>query len=404
MIDKPKIRPVEAFPVEISNRKMLALRDPVKIATDTIFISDELLFILQLFNGINSCAEIQTHYSRQFNQPLDRQQLNRIIQNLDEKLFLDSDNFQLHQAKLVAEFRQLDIRPPALADQSYPKQPEELKNKLTGFFNSINHHDHEFKDQHIKALIAPHIDIQAGGETFAHAYNSLTSALPIELFIIFGTGHNGISHSFSCTDKDFETPLGIVKTDKSFLKQLQDRVGFDIYAEEILHKNEHTIEFQTIFLQHLFGRTSNWQIVPILCSFGPQLVQPDRPENYMIQNFLNALRQLIRESGKRTCVIASADLAHIGLRYGDTFSPTEDDIQSLRNKDLKTLKFAEQLDISQFVASVSEDENQRRICGFPPIYSTLKVIEATKGKLLHYDCVSVDQSNSIVSFASMTII
>ena len=45
--------------------------------------------------------------------------------------------------------------------------------------------------------------------------------------------------------------------------------------------------------------------------------------------------------------------------------------------------------------------SQRRISGFAPIFSLLRLIEAEKGEVLRYDRGITDQYNSTVTFASM---
>ena len=406
-MEHPKLRPVEAFPLEISGRQMIALRDPARIARDTVFVSEDLLFILQFFDGKHSLTDIQQQYFQHFHHLISEEQINRVVFDLDKRLFLESDYFKTYKATLMQEYRQMPTRAAAFAGQSYAEQPEALRKQLADFFQSARAQlnsgldDVAIENNHLKGLVVPHIDIQAGGITFAAGYTVLAQTPPNDIYIILGTGHNGISNAFACSDKDFDTPLGVVKTDKSFLRSLQSKLEQDIFTEELNHKNEHTIEFQTIFLQYLFGKHDNWRIVPILCSFGPQLVQNDAPESKAIHDFLNALKQTIQETQLRVCVIASADLSHIGQRYGDAFQPDQKVLLELNQKDRRTLEFIEKMDVTSFVVSVAEDEQERRICGFPPIYSLLKLIDANHGKLLHYDHVSVDQFHSTVSFASI---
>jgi AmmeMemoRadiSam system protein B len=64
------------------------------------------------------------------------------------------------------------------------------------------------------------------------------------------------------------------------------------------------------------------------------------------------------------------------------------------------LKYAENLDAEGFHNSIQKDNNSRKICGYPAIYTMLNVIEASEGKLLKYSQYK-DQTNSTVSFASM---
>lgn len=404
MITHPKLRPVEAFPVEINQKELVALRDPASLASDTIVISPDVLFVLHYFDGLHSIEEIQQKYFEQFNEFLSEAQLNEIIQSLDARGYLDSPAFEKIYQALLQEYRMQRIRSAAHAGNSYPAEKDDLKSRLANFFSNAAQRvplEASLDGKLIQGIVAPHIDIQAGGDSFAAAYQYFRDAEPADFYLILGTGHQGIQQFFSCSNKDFETPLGTVKTDREFLQSLQDKVDFDIFGEELLHRTEHTIEFQTIFLQYLFGDQPNWKIIPILASFSPQMVQAGALENSFIRKFLSALKLTIQEAGKRVVIIASADFAHVGPRYGDRMQPSPEFIKQLERKDLATIDLLEQLDTRQFCSNVQKDEFERRICGFPPIFSMLNMFEATQGKLLTYDSVEVDDQCSTVSFASM---
>lgn len=402
-MEKPQLRPVEAFPVEMSGQTMIALRDPSRIAPETLIISEDLLHILQYFDGRHSISDIQSIYRQQYNVHIPEEQLQQIIVDMDQRLFLESPSFRQHQQKLIQEYRNLPYRPMALAGQSYSLAPEALREELKKFFVTVNGQNSAVtipKADHVKGLILPHIDIQAGGETFALGYDLLAKTEPVDLFVILGTGHNGINNAFACSNKDFETPLGMVKTDKDFLEKLQSELMDDIYAEEILHKSEHTIEFQTVFLQYLFGNRPDWEIVPILCSFNTFMLENGAWGN-KIRKFIQALKKTMKISQKKICVLASADLAHIGRRYGDQFNPDEAYLNSIKAKDIESLQLAGKMNTSGFLDSIRQDEDERRVCGFPPIYTMLETINAKQSHLLHYNQVAVDNQNSTVSFASM---
>src|SRR4030042_836439 len=85
-----------------------------------------------------------------------------------------------------------------------------------------------------------------------------------------GTGHSLGASFFSMTAKDFETPLGRVRTDKSEVRRLISASGPLAAPDDFSHRSEHSLEFQLIFLQRLFG--SDFTLLPILCgSFQDEL-------------------------------------------------------------------------------------------------------------------------------------
>ena len=92
----------------------------------------------------------------------------------------------------------------------------------------------------------------------------------------------------------------------------------------------------------------------------------------------------MKESPGRICVIAGADLAHVGRRFGDSSGPTEQSLQRVEREDRIFLNLVEQGDAEGMFRSIAEENDRRRVCGYPPIYMTLRCIDDPQGKLLQY--------------------
>jgi hypothetical protein len=103
-------------------------------------------------------------------------------------------------------------------------------------------------------------------------------------------------------------------------------------------------------------------------------------------------------------VIAGADLAHVGRRFGDAFDISEDVVKEVRKRDAQDLVYAEWMEPEKFYASVMQDGNERRVCGLRCIYAALRTLEgvASRGKALCYGYAH-DPAGGIVSFASMAL-
>ena len=170
-----------------------------------------------------------------------------------------------------------------------------------------------------------------------------------------------------------------------------------------VHRDEHSIGFQTVFLKYLYGQKKNFNIVPILCSsFGEaDKNETDSRQAYQFKEFVSSLKETIKESKKKICIIASVDLAHVGSRFGDTELQDDAYLDTLRSDDINMLKYVENLDVDGFNNSVQKDHNSRKICGYPAINTLLNVIDASESKLLKYSQYA-DDTNSTVSFASMS--
>ena len=70
-------------------------------------------------------------------------------------------------------------------------------------------------------------------------------------------------------------------------------------------------------------------------------------------------------------------------------------------RDLEMLKQVEELQAEGFAQYIQKESDRRRISGFSPIYSLLRLIHAEKGQVLRYDRGITDQYNSTVTYASM---
>ena len=172
--------------------------------------------------------------------------------------------------------------------------------------------------QPLRCLIAPHIDLHRGGHSYGWAYGHLALCPKPETVIIFGTAHASPPVPFILTRKSFETPFGTITTDGDAVDRLARSCKWNPFEYELLHRTEHSIEFQVLMLSYLYGNSI--KIIPILCGsyYGNSNKTPqDFPE---IEAFLNEGRVILQELGDSALVICGADLAHVGTRYGDVFS------------------------------------------------------------------------------------
>ncbi len=403
----PKLRSVEPVPVMVRGRQAIGLKDPLQLGEGMVCVQREALAVLALLDGKHTLRDIQERLTRQSGQLVFLENIQTILDKLDEALLLDDARFrQAFQVK-VEDYRKRPFRPSSHAGLSYSANAEDLKRELDELFTGDGGPglpDFFSGTERPKGLVAPHIDVRAGGRCFAQAYHALATGQPSDVYVILGTGHAGVEGMFTATTLDFQTPLGLAHTDRDFIDALSEELGRDAAAEEILHATEHVIEFQLIFLQHIMSGRHSFSIVPILCSLPHQIFDQDgipQPNRPIFDQFCHALREVCRKSSKSICFVASADLAHIGPRYGDTFVPHQGTISDVLKKDSEALAHVERLDVKAFIRSVALENDSRRICGFPPITTMLHCMDATEGRLLSLDFAQVDDRNSFVSFTSM---
>jgi hypothetical protein len=122
-------------------------------------------------------------------------------------------------------------------------------------------------------------------------------------------------------------------------------------------------------------------------------------EDARVSEFTSALRKAVADSGKRVCYSAGADLAHVGPRFGDEHPISDGFLKLLESDDRRMLEHVEAVDADGFFENIRADGDRRKICGMPPIYTMLSVMEAREGRLLKYQYFP-DPAGT-VSFASM---
>lgn len=279
------------------------------------------------------------------------------------------------------------LRPATLAGVSYPADPPMLRALLDGFLARI---PGPRSGGDARLVIAPHVDFARGGLCYAHAYREVARSRA-DLFVVFGTAHATPPCPFTLTRRDYATPLGPLPCDRALAGRLAAEVGeAPLFAAEACHDEEHSIEFQAVWLRHLFPRRAI-RMLPVLCSSLAHLPDPALATD----RFLSALRRLL--AGRAVCFVAGADLAHVGPSYGDPRPPGAAALAALAAEDRATLGLVASGDAAAFHADAASSDARRRICGTAPIYAALRAA-GTGARLLHYRQWS-DGADS-VSFAA----
>jgi AmmeMemoRadiSam system protein B len=403
----PLLRPVEAFQVQMNGENLVCLRDPEALAEQPVFLNRTLLFLVSRMDGKHTLREIQADYFQATSDILPMETLESLVAQLDEQHYLDSPAFRSFHRTLVQTFRDAPSRPAHHAGTAYPELDEALVSQIQSYFvhpegpgNSLPADGSE----PLRGLIAPHIDFARGGPSYAHAYRALADHPGADTFIIFGTCHAAMPQRFSISRKDYETPLGKATADKDFVARLSDRLGHE-YGDEFSHRSEHSIEFQAVFLRYILRDKQEFKIVPILVSSFHDIFLAGRKaeEDPEISKVVSAIRETMAENPGRICIIAGADLAHVGLRFGDSSGPTESSLREVEKDDRTFLRLVEDGDAEGVFQSIAADHDRRRVCGYPPIYMTLRCIDLPKGKLLQYRQWSDLDAGAAVTYSALAL-
>jgi AmmeMemoRadiSam system protein B len=400
----PKVRPLEAFPLQVEGKEMFGLKDPIGISPEIVFVPPEAFFLISLMDGSNGLRDIQAAYMRKYGTLLFSDKIAELIAQLDSYFLLENRHFDDHLQHIRDEFKEADTRKAAFAGRGYEDDPAMLKTQLTGYFTEQGGPGlpgDGAEKKVLRGFVAPHIDFARGGTCYAHAYKALGESHTADLFCILGTCHTPMRNPFAFTRKAFETPLGRVEVAKDIVEECAQRLPFDPFHDEFSHRTEHAIEFQVVFLQYLLGKR-DFMIIPILCnSFHDMILGGISPMEYpLYQDAVSILKERLAPHPS-LCLVASADLAHIGPQFGHQETVTPGVLAEVKAKDDQMLGHVANLQGEEFYRFILQEKDRRNICGLPPIYALLHLIEAQKGEILNYQQWHDPQGKGAVTFASM---
>jgi AmmeMemoRadiSam system protein B len=388
---------LEFFPLQHQGRQLILIRDHLGLAPEGKAIDVALYRFMALLDGKTTIRDIQTVLMREHGGVLvGSEEVKGLLAHLDESFLLDSDRFRQAGDRIVEEFAAKEVRSCSHSGKAYPDNPLELSRKLDDIMGlSPSSRTPEGRPV---ALVSPHIDISVGAKGYASAYRCLENVSP-ERVVVLGVGHQGFQGLFALTDKDFVTPLGSARAEKTSLENLREAGKEVIAPNDFAHKAEHSIEFQVIFLQHLL-KNRPFRIIPILCgsllSSLPEYTRSAYREK--ARPFLEALSEIVNDPG--TLVVAGVDFSHIGPKFGHSMPARHLESRSEAH-DRKLLHHLVAMDAEGFWEESRKVNDQFNVCGFAALACFLEVLPPAAGRLLHHETWHEEATRSAVSFAGV---
>jgi hypothetical protein len=150
------------------------------------------------------------------------------------------------------------------------------------------------------------------------------------------------------------------------------------YAGELRHRGEHSLELVAVWLHHMRAGQAA-AVVPILTgSFHPFMVNGETPSSDpTIAAVLDVLRAAM--AGRRTLIVASGDLAHVGPAFGG--APLDGAARRvLRRADDELIAAMRAGDAGQFFGAIRQVQNANNVCGVAPLYLTLRLLGESRGE------------------------
>lgn len=250
-----------------------------------------------------------------------------------------------------------NIRKAQIAGSFYPGDEDELKSNLEKML--AQHKNLAIKN--IYGIVAPHAGYMYSGKIAAKVYKQIANQ-DYKNIIVISPSHYDYFEGCSVYAGNYETPLGLIQANNSFIDALCES---DIISISNLgHQKEHALEIQLPFLQLI---APDFNLIPIVMG-----TQNFKTAEKLAKAIFSVLGNT-QHSTQKTLIVSSSDLSHF---Y---------DIKQANILDAVIVNDIEAFDINR----LNEDilEKKTHACGFGTILAgmmTCQLLGATKSNVLDY--------------------
>lgn len=243
------------------------------------------------------------------------------------------------------------LRKAAVAGQFYPEEEDTLLDELNELIPKT-----EEKVDCIGAVV-PHAGYMYSGSVAGKVFSRINAA---STFVILSPNHTGNGPRFSLSTDDWQTPLGVAKSDTELAEVILNSSNV-IQEDQLAHAFEHSVEVQLPFIKKLFPDA---HVVPITVSHGGL----DE-----LRNVAEVINSASKELARDITVIASSDMSHYESR------------ESASRKDKLAISKLLDMDAKGLLEVVSREHIT--MCGSTPAAIMImyaKLAEAQKAELIEY--------------------
>lgn len=216
------------------------------------------------------------------------------------------------------DFQLSGIRPPAVAGQFYPSDPETLEQAIRVFIRASS----AISMEDPIAVLVPHAGYIYSGQISADAYRQVMNR-DYDVFVILGVNHTtgGFRGISLAGYESFNTPLGNIPVDGKISKAILEQCDDCVQNKEV-HVREHSIEVQLPFIQVLFPDA---KIVPVV-------IHPPDPE--LCMRFGSTLARVLKD--RKALIVISSDLSHYP-DYEDAVASDRRTLQTIAGRNPETI-------------------------------------------------------------------
>jgi len=396
----PRLRTnLDFIPSPVPDRPGLVIRDPYQYSNASLIVPPGLIACLEFFDGEHSSLDLREYLVRNTGQLEVGEIEAHLLDTLSSAGFLEDEAFLERKEDAERAFAEAPVREPSHAGSGYPDEKSELIRTFDEYLTG----DPPAAKEKLIAIAAPHVSPFGGVDAYRAAYSALSPSDADRTFVILGTSHYGAPDRLGLTRKPFRTPFGETIPDTRIIDEILLKSGDAAAMEDYCHAIEHSIEFQIVFLQHLYG--PQIRVVPILCgSYASSIYHGGAPEaNDHVNRMLGALGEIAAREGDRLLWVLGIDMAHMGRRYGDSFAAAAErgEMEEVALRDRARIERMESGDARGFWDLVQQNHDDLKWCGSAPIYTFLQAVPQARGRLLRYQQWNIDDQ-SVVSFAGMS--
>ncbi|MBI5882957.1 MAG: AmmeMemoRadiSam system protein B [Elusimicrobia bacterium] len=402
---------LEAVPTEHEGEPMFLLRDLEGLTQKSAALAPGGMLIASLMDGKRTALEIAALFAKSTGAELKADLVAKLAAELSDADLLETPRTARLRRQALQEFKDSGTRKAWHQGPAYPADVLELAKSFGEHLRDPKGPGKDLAPEPTApaalGLFAPHIDFSRGGPSYAWAYQALSETRPPDAVVALGVSHMAPKSPWVLTRKSYETPHGPLAVDMGLYDDLRKALWYDPLEDEWVHRMEHSLEFQAVWLKHLWrDKAPAW--VPILVSSFERFC-PDRPPSCIptVEGALVRIGEVLKaraDSGARILILAGVDLAHVGPRFGDSENPTPEAEARIEAEDRSSLGLALSLKADEFYLSVVKDGNKRRVCGLSAVYTALRWMSAVSGgkasgRLLSYG-QAPDPMGGIVSYSA----
>ncbi len=413
-LEKPAVRALEVSQVKAQGQDLLMVRDPLGLLEGAALMAMDpvLLVFLQMADGETTLGEMAQKATMLTGQIIPEGMFQSVAKQLDEALLLQSERFVEAMKEKFEKWEKSDTRPAKVfhaPDADRLAMMKELGDEFRRHeMSSLSPpKELDLPPASVRAILSPHIDYQRGGECYAWAYKALKDkGTAARTIIVLGTSHRPATQRFIATRKHYETPFGTIETNREMLDELATEYGHQLFEDEYLHADEHTVELQAIYLKKIF-QDRDVKIIPILVSSFDDMLheETDPSSDEQVRDFTAALRKIMEKYGDDVALIGGVDFSHCGPEFGDEALNEPEREKEIEASDRRVLDAIESKDSKAFVDAFRPTLNDTKVCSIGAMYCVLEAMkDEGPAKVLSYQQANSPDKTCLVSFASVAFL